>query len=266
MGAAAFLMVEFLGVPYQTIILAADRPRVHAFLWRLLPGAFRGQEARHARTDSRAELPAIGAVLKRDWPTSIPLLVLLIVLFSGFTPYLAAFWGITACVVVGLTRRNPAVAVAFLSPSWQLSKPDQLTEWLGTGLVIGSQPRSVRSGDVMSDDDGKARARRYRRRLRARRQIRDQRRRGGGDGRHHRRHRHADGRRIQVSGIVTNAASGGWHICSTAMLAASSTVQWSGAVLHADHDRHRLHPARHRRADDGDLHHHGHGRAACPRA
>jgi TRAP-type uncharacterized transport system fused permease subunit len=53
-----------------------------------------------------AELPKAGEVIARDWPAAIPLFVLLMVLFSGFTPYLAAFWGITACVVVGLTGRN----------------------------------------------------------------------------------------------------------------------------------------------------------------
>ena len=37
----------------------------------------------------------------------MPLAVLLMVLFSDFTPYLAAFWGITGCIVLGLTNRNP---------------------------------------------------------------------------------------------------------------------------------------------------------------
>ncbi len=49
MGAAAFLMVEYLAVPYQTIILAAIVPGVHAFLRRVLPDSLRGEEARPAR-------------------------------------------------------------------------------------------------------------------------------------------------------------------------------------------------------------------------
>ena len=53
MGAAAFLMVEFLNKPYQTIILAAIVPAVHALLRRVLAGALRGQEERPARADRR---------------------------------------------------------------------------------------------------------------------------------------------------------------------------------------------------------------------
>ena len=84
-----------------------DRAGLHAFLRRVLPGALRGQESSACAGCPAAELPNVREVLRRDWPTAIPLIVLLIVLFSGFTPYLAAFWGITACIVIGLTDRHP---------------------------------------------------------------------------------------------------------------------------------------------------------------
>jgi TRAP transporter 4TM/12TM fusion protein len=48
------------------------------------------------------ELPNAREVIRRDWPTVIPLLVLIAMLVWGYTPYLAAFWGITFCIVVGL--------------------------------------------------------------------------------------------------------------------------------------------------------------------
>ena len=114
MGAAAFLMIEFLNVSYQTIILAAIVPAFMHFF-----GVFMQVHFEAKRTGLRGltaeELPRVRQVLKENWPTSIPLVVLLVVLFSGTTPYLAAFWGITACVVVGLTGRNPWIAVGFLA-------------------------------------------------------------------------------------------------------------------------------------------------------
>jgi TRAP transporter 4TM/12TM fusion protein len=101
MGAAAFLMIEFLELPYTTIILAAVVPAFMHFFGVLMQVHFEAK-----RTGLRGlrpeEMPDIDAALKRDWPTIIPLAVLLWVLFSGYTPYLAAFWGITACVAVGL--------------------------------------------------------------------------------------------------------------------------------------------------------------------
>ena len=51
LGAVAFLMIEFLAVPYQTIIVAATVPAFMHFFWRLHAGAFRGQALRFAGPD-----------------------------------------------------------------------------------------------------------------------------------------------------------------------------------------------------------------------
>jgi TRAP transporter 4TM/12TM fusion protein len=110
MGAAAFLMVEYLNVPYQTVILAAIVPAFMHFYGVFCQVHFEARK-NGMRGMEPHEVPRAMDVIRRDWPTSIPLAVLLSVLFTGYTPYLAAFWGITSCIVVGLTNRNPAVAV-----------------------------------------------------------------------------------------------------------------------------------------------------------
>ncbi len=110
MGAAAFLMVEYLNVPYQTVILAAIVPAFMHFFGVFCQVHFEAKK-NGMRGMEPHEIPRVADVLRRDWPTSIPLFVLLAVLFSGYTPYLAAFWGITSCIVVGLTARNPVVAM-----------------------------------------------------------------------------------------------------------------------------------------------------------
>ncbi|MBM3573805.1 MAG: TRAP transporter fused permease subunit, partial [Alphaproteobacteria bacterium] len=103
MGAAAFLMIEFLGMPYQTIILAAVVPAFMHFFGVFMQVHFEAK--RHGlRGLTAAELPNAREVLRRDWPTAIPLILLIAILLNGNTPYLAAFWGITACVVVGLVN------------------------------------------------------------------------------------------------------------------------------------------------------------------
>ena len=110
MGAAAFLMVEYLNVPYQTVILAAIVPAFMHFFGVFCQVHFEAKK-NGMRGMEPSEIPRVADVLRQDWPTSIPLFVLLAVLFSGYTPYLAAFWGITACLVVGLTERDPLVAL-----------------------------------------------------------------------------------------------------------------------------------------------------------
>jgi TRAP transporter 4TM/12TM fusion protein len=137
MGAAAFLMVEFLSLPYQTIILAAIVPAFMHFFGVFCQVHFEAKK-RGMRGLAAAELPVARDVLRRDWPTVMPLLVLMIVLFSGFTPYLAAFWGITACIVLGLTNRSRVVALALLVAVAAEVRLGLLTEWAGLLPLIGA--------------------------------------------------------------------------------------------------------------------------------
>lgn len=99
MGAVAFLMIEYLGLPLTTILTAALVPAFMHFFGVLVQVHL---EARRQglRGLSAEELPNAWKVLRADWPTLIPLVLLIAVLLSGRTPYLAAFSGITACIVI----------------------------------------------------------------------------------------------------------------------------------------------------------------------
>lgn len=110
MGAAAFLMIEFLNLPYTTIILAAIVPAFMHFFGVLVQVHFEAK-----RTGLRGmrpeEMPDLKEAFKRDWPTVIPLVVLVGILLAGYTPYLAAFWGITLCILVGLFNPRKRMSV-----------------------------------------------------------------------------------------------------------------------------------------------------------
>jgi TRAP transporter 4TM/12TM fusion protein len=155
MGAAAFLMVEYLAVPYQTIIIAAIVPAFLHFFGVFCQVHFEAKKL-GMRGMTSAELPRLGEIVRRDWPTSVPLIVLLIVLFSGFTPYLAAFWGITACIVLGLTNRRPLIAVAFLVALVTAVATEELTEWSGLLAIIAGS-LAVSAYYVLRDADGRTR-------------------------------------------------------------------------------------------------------------
>ncbi|HEV2727198.1 MAG TPA: TRAP transporter fused permease subunit, partial [Solirubrobacterales bacterium] len=101
MGAAAFLMIEFLGLPYTTIILAAIVPAFMHFFGVFVQVHFEAKRngLRGLRPE---EMPDLKEAFRRDWPTVIPLVALIGILVAGYTPYLAAFWGITLCIAVGL--------------------------------------------------------------------------------------------------------------------------------------------------------------------
>ena len=101
MGAAAFLMIEFLNIPYRDIALAATFPAFLYFFGMFMQVHFEAKR-QNLRGLTDEEMPKLKESLKKRWPTLIPLVILIGVLVSGRTPYLAAFAGITACIVVGL--------------------------------------------------------------------------------------------------------------------------------------------------------------------
>jgi TRAP transporter 4TM/12TM fusion protein len=104
LGAAAFLMIEFLNVPYQTIIAAAVVPAFMHFFGVFMQVHFEAKRD-GLRGLTEAELPRLRQSLRERWPTLIPLVLLIWILVSGRTPYLAAFTGITSCLIVGLCLR-----------------------------------------------------------------------------------------------------------------------------------------------------------------
>jgi TRAP transporter 4TM/12TM fusion protein len=137
MGAAAFLMVEYLAMPYPSIILAAIVPAAMHFFGVFCQIHFEAKK-NGLRGLSPEELPVAREVIRRDWPTAIPLGILLCVLFSGYTPYLAAFWGISGCIVLGLTKRNPVIAVALLVAVSGAALLGVLTEWSALLAIAGT--------------------------------------------------------------------------------------------------------------------------------
>jgi TRAP transporter 4TM/12TM fusion protein len=104
LGAAAFLMIEFLSVPYQTIIIAATVPAFMHFFGVFMQVHFEAKRyGLRGLTDD--EMPKLRQSLAERWPTLIPLVLLIGILVSGRTPYLAAFTGISSCAIVGLVTR-----------------------------------------------------------------------------------------------------------------------------------------------------------------
>lgn len=120
MGAAAFVMAEFLEVPYTTIVLAAIVPASMHYVGVLCIVHFQARRL-GLKGLPADEIPKLLHVVKRGWPTAVPLIVLIYVLFSGFSPHMAAFWGITTAITIG-----------FLNPMHRLTIGDLLD-----GFVTG---------------------------------------------------------------------------------------------------------------------------------
>jgi TRAP transporter 4TM/12TM fusion protein len=97
MGAAAFIMAETLGIPYSQLILVAIVPAALHYFAILYMVHLEARRLRLAGMDP-AEIPTLGLVLKSSWHLFIPLVVMVTLLLLQYTPFMAAFWGITLTI------------------------------------------------------------------------------------------------------------------------------------------------------------------------
>lgn len=109
MGAAAFIMIETIGVPYNEIILVAIIPALLYF-----SGVFLGThfEARKQKIYGlpKDQLPQWKKLLKRI-DLLLPLVAILFLLYSGYTPTTAALWGIFAAFVISFFRKDTRLSI-----------------------------------------------------------------------------------------------------------------------------------------------------------
>ncbi len=114
MGAAAFIMAEFLGIPYVSIMKAALIPAVLYFLsvWFMVD-----LEARKLGLQGipKEKLPKLGPVLKQGGHLLLPIVLLVYMLIKGYTPIYAAFYSIIATIVVAMLRKETRLDVKKLA-------------------------------------------------------------------------------------------------------------------------------------------------------
>ncbi len=109
MGAAAFIMAEFLQMPYAYIIGAAAIPAFLYFATIYFMVHLEAEKHGIEKID-KSRLPAIGEALKEGWHLLISVVVLVGLLVIGYTPMTAGFWSIIA--VLGLSFFNPGTRMS----------------------------------------------------------------------------------------------------------------------------------------------------------
>ena len=110
MGAAAFIMMEYLGVSYATIMLAAVVPAILYFTGIFIGTHFEAKKLKIIGLP-KSELPRFKDLLIRDGYMLIPLFVIIGTIMSGFTPQRAALFGILSAYLVSLVRKESRMNV-----------------------------------------------------------------------------------------------------------------------------------------------------------
>ncbi|MFZ5946205.1 MAG: TRAP transporter permease [Bacillota bacterium] len=111
MGAAAFIMSEFLNIPYGQIALAACIPALLYFA-----GIFINVHLEAVKTGlvgiPKEKLPNWKYLLKRKWFLATPIIGIFWLLDKGFTPMLAAFFGIFLCIGASMILKETRMSLS----------------------------------------------------------------------------------------------------------------------------------------------------------
>lgn len=109
MGAAAFLMSEFIGEPYFRIVIAAIIPALLYYFGVWTQVHFEAKRL-GLKGMSRDELPKIGVVLKERGHLLVPLIALIYILAKGYTPMRAALVAILLTIGCAMLKKNTRIS------------------------------------------------------------------------------------------------------------------------------------------------------------
>ena len=163
MGAASFIMAEFLGLHYGVIMLAAAIPAV---LYYLAEYAVIHIEAVKTgmRPIPRDEIIPLTKVMRERGHLLVPIVVIVYLLLIGRTPLYAAFYGIIASIAVSfLTKATRLTWKSFFKAMESGARQSVgvgiacavvgniigITNLTGLGLVLGDNIVSLAGGSVL---------------------------------------------------------------------------------------------------------------------
>ncbi|HLR51388.1 MAG TPA: TRAP transporter permease [Candidatus Avamphibacillus sp.] len=139
MGATAFIMAETLGMPYSQIALAAIIPGVLYYLGVLTVVHLRAKR-RGLKGLTRDQLPKMKKVMKERGHLLIPLIILIYMLFGGYTPIYAAAWAIISTIVISLFRRATRMSFKGLIQAFEEGTRSALGVGMAcamVGIIVG---------------------------------------------------------------------------------------------------------------------------------
>jgi TRAP transporter 4TM/12TM fusion protein len=139
MGAAAFVIAEFLNIPYLQVALAGLFPALIYFFSIFVMVHFEARK-RNLATISPKELPNLKEEVKRGGHLFLSILVIVLLMVIGYTPMFAAFWAIISILVLSSlrkeTRMSPRDILSALEEGARLAVPVSIA-CAAAGIIIG---------------------------------------------------------------------------------------------------------------------------------
>lgn len=110
MGAGAFIMSEFLGVPYLTIAAAAIIPAILYYTAIFTNVHIRARKQGLEGLPAE-QLPKIGEVMRNEGHLFIPVIIIIATLMMKYTPLRAGFVGVVSVIIVSSFKANTRMSI-----------------------------------------------------------------------------------------------------------------------------------------------------------
>ncbi len=110
MGASAFIMSTFLGIPYVKIMIAGFTPALLYYLAIMFMVDLRAKKRGLKGMEPR-DIPSLKATMLDKGHMTIPLAVIIYLLVAGYTPLYSAFLGLFAIVLVSSLKRSTRMGI-----------------------------------------------------------------------------------------------------------------------------------------------------------
>lgn len=139
MGAAAFLMAEFTGIAYSKIIISAAIPAV-LYYFGVWMGVHWEAKKLGLRGLSKEELPKMKKILLERGHLLFPLVAIIYLLVTGFTPMKAALYAIVFSVASSLIRKSTRIKLSDIPAALEAGARGALSVVAATacaGIIIG---------------------------------------------------------------------------------------------------------------------------------
>lgn len=105
MGSSAFLMAAVTQLPYGQIVIAAIIPGILYYVSLLFMVHFEALRL-HLPRPNKQDIPSLWKVVKEGWFYIIPLIVLVLFLFQGYSASRTGFFGIVSVIIVSWFRKE----------------------------------------------------------------------------------------------------------------------------------------------------------------
>jgi len=139
MGAAAFIMAEFLGVPYIEIAKAAIFPAIFYYFALFMAVDFRAAKI-GLRGLSREQLPNLLKTLKTGWILLAPIFALIYLLVQGYSPQKSVVLSIVILIIVSMfskkTRLTPRKLLEAITEAG-ISATTVAVACAAAGIIVG---------------------------------------------------------------------------------------------------------------------------------